>query len=152
MVFRHLKCTVAWPYSNQQSLQKNRLIFLQGLLFWGKNAVLEALFTILAQKSAIFSARINKWNRHAVSYGPPHFVGPLPFREPMPPCDRVSLHSFPYPYSATVTVFAMLSDAEPMRISKSPGSVFQAMDSSSKKRNASGPSSMETTLVSPGSR
>jgi hypothetical protein len=39
-------------------LQKNRLIFLQGLLFWARNAVLGPFFGILAQKGAISSARI----------------------------------------------------------------------------------------------
>jgi hypothetical protein len=39
-------------------LQKNRLIFLQGLLFSAQNAVLGLFFGILAQKSAISSARI----------------------------------------------------------------------------------------------
>ena len=47
------------PYPcHKQSLQKNRLIFLQGLLFGTRNAVLGLFFGILAQKSAISSARI----------------------------------------------------------------------------------------------
>jgi hypothetical protein len=42
----------------RQSLQKNRLIFLQGLLFWARNGVIYMFSEILAQKSAISSARI----------------------------------------------------------------------------------------------
>jgi hypothetical protein len=41
----------------QQSLQKNRLIFLQGLLFWCPIRRFVPRFEILAQKTAISSAR-----------------------------------------------------------------------------------------------
>jgi hypothetical protein len=41
----------------QQSLQKNRLVFLQGLLFWCPIRRFVPRFEILAQKTAISSAR-----------------------------------------------------------------------------------------------
>ena len=42
---------------SKQSLQKNRLIFLQGLLFWVRNGVIYTFSEILAQKNAISFAR-----------------------------------------------------------------------------------------------
>lgn len=50
-----------WKLWQQQSLQKNHRILLQGLLFWTPNNVFERIFEILAQKKSNFSARIIIW-------------------------------------------------------------------------------------------
>ena len=47
-----------WKLWQQQSLQKNHRILLQGLLFWAQKDVFERIFEILAQKKSNFSARI----------------------------------------------------------------------------------------------
>ena len=49
-----------WNPVEQKSLQRNRAILLQGLLFCAQNTVLEAFFGILAQKTAISFARIDR--------------------------------------------------------------------------------------------
>ena len=49
-----------WNPVKQKSLQRNRAILLQGLLFCAQNTVLEAFFGILAQKTAISFARIRE--------------------------------------------------------------------------------------------
>ncbi len=49
-----------WNPVKQKSLQRNRAILLQGLLFCAQNTVLGAFFGILAQKTAISFARIDR--------------------------------------------------------------------------------------------
>ena len=79
-----------------------------------QNAVLEALFTILAQKSAIFSARINKW--HAASDDPSHIVGPFfsganVTKGCMPLVMLITLSVFPIVFEVEVLTVAVVEMA-----------------------------------------
>ena len=106
--FQGLEVSICFrPMSMLQSLQKNRAIFLRGLLFLYKNAVFEPRIGILAEKRGISSAGIST---SVNCKAPSTYCRAHPLTE-----GHLHLSAKEFSFADTCSVYAQISQREPIR-------------------------------------